>query len=202
MHQNILNVWDTATSAEVQQGETWYARAHEICANNAERFGVTVEQAVGAFAAISPMLSWERNISCAESLLANGTAPCLKKNVRKGILILEGVDPLDVLGGRKVRSFYHNILLPDTSYEVTIDRHAFDVAVGCTTDDRTRKALNRVGMYDQFRRLYRDAARELGCLPHQVQAVTWLAWKRTKDYASNHATLYQTDERLAAAAMV
>lgn len=203
MHENILTVWDSASTEDREAGGLWYRRAHDFCVEIAENSPYSVRQIAGATAALSPMLSWERNLAYVKVLVETGDAPCLKKNVRKGnAILLEGLDPSSVLGGRKVQSFFHNIADPDTSRAVTIDRHAFDIAVGCTTDDATRKSLNRKGYYQAFARLYRAAADEIGVLPHVVQATTWLAWKRTKEYASNHATLYQTPERLAAAAMV
>jgi hypothetical protein len=192
VHHNIMRVWGNATERDLNEGMEWYSTAHTFCRGLVGRYGITIEQAAGVTAAISPLLSWEKNLLFADTLVQTGDAPCLKRNVRKAQAILEGVDPLDVLGGHKVRSFYDNILQPDTSNEVTIDRHAFDVAVGCVTNDQLRKQLDRKGMYRAFAQLYRDAAADLGVMAHQVQAVTWSAWRRTKVYdRPQHVTLYQ-----------
>ena len=47
----------------------------------------------------------------------------LSLGIDRACAILAGSDPYHVLGGRKERSFYRNILSPDTAGPVTVDRH-------------------------------------------------------------------------------
>lgn len=98
----------------------------------------------------------------------------------KATRILAGETPLDVLGGDKVRAFYATILDPH-GYDVpVIDRHAFDIAVGRVTDEKARATLSRKGEYARFGEVYIDAARSVGVSSSQMQAITWVAWRRLK----------------------
>jgi hypothetical protein len=72
---------------------------------------------------------------------------------------------------------------------VVVDRHAFDIAVGRVTNNETRYALGRKGVYGSFAKAYvraaKTIARETGMdvSASQVQAVTWTVWRRLKGLA-------------------
>ena len=82
----------------------------------------------------------------------------------------------NVLSGPKVSAFAEN-LAGDTR-KVTIDRHAFNVACGAEyivdkrgpkiTEKRRRRAASA----------YRVVAKRAGLEPSELQAITWLVWKR------------------------
>jgi hypothetical protein len=77
-----------------------------------------------------------------------------------------------------VRAFYLSILSPeDYSVSPVIDRHAFDIAVGKKTDDKTRGILSRKGIYESFAEVYREAAKIAGIGSAQMQAITWVEWR-------------------------
>jgi hypothetical protein len=174
----IIAIYRAATAAQLAEGTDWYSAARTFSIGLAERYGLTLEQAAGIVAAISPRLPWDRNMAYADLLMRTGDCPTLKGNKAKAVRILSGERPLDVLGGAKVRAFYLAILGdPDA---VVVDRHAFDVAYGAVTDDRTRKALDRVGGYDGYANAYRAAATALGTTAVVVQAVTWVVWRASK----------------------
>lgn len=179
MQENIAEVWRGATIREVLQGEAWYKNANATLADMGAAHGATPRVACGVAAALSPMLAWHKNLEYAERFLATGTAPCLGRNVAKAQRIVEGEDPNLVLSGDKVRSFFLCLFLPDVSRAVVVDRHAFDVAVGRVTDDKQRKQLERVGVYDLIAEAYRNVAESASAttLPHVVQATTWEAWR-------------------------
>lgn len=109
---------------------------------------------------------------------ASGT---LRSNCGKADAILSGSPTFDVLSGPKVRAFAACIIDPTNGTDVVIDRHAFDIAAGRTTDDNTRNILGRKGMYEYVADLYVRAARKVGISPAQLQAVTWVVWRE------NHA---------------
>jgi hypothetical protein len=188
--RRLIAAWNAAPLPAHVYGMNWYAAAHEQAADLAERYGVTVECAAGAIAALSPSCEWSRNLELAEAMLATGDASHPYGDaIRKARRIRNGEAPLEVLGGDKVRSFYSNIVDPEGSIDVTIDRHAFDVCAGRVTDDATRKALELGGRrtpsgktrnYVTLERAHVSAARILGVRPHQVQAVTWEAWRMAK----------------------
>lgn len=182
MVANILATYRQSTMAERQQESGWYAAAHLFCQEVAESTGgrTTVRQVAGIVAAISPRLSWAKNMEYARLVVETGTAPLMFGNLRKAQRIAEGADPDLVLGGRKVRSFFDNILYPGTSDTVTIDRHAVDIAFGVAGNDESRKVLAHAGVYDTVSDAYRAVGRTLGIRPLQVQAITWVTHRRIK----------------------
>lgn len=182
MRDNIIEVWATATVHERAQGEQWYERAHTEACSLGQEANLTTTAAAGIIAALSPQVEWGRNVEAAY-MVANGFTPpaILGRSIQKAERIRNGEHPNDVLSGDKVRAFWHLIEHPHSQEGVVcVDRHAFDVAVGYVTDDRTRKALERVGIYVLFSEAYRLASERVGALPHVVQATTWVTWKGVK----------------------
>lgn len=186
----IREVWDLATLSEIEEGMSWYDDARRIAETMDSD---NVYRAAGVIAALSPRLDWGRNVMLAqrayEAFEQDPAMPghkwgTLGTNADKAYRILKGENPDDVLKGDKVTAFYRAIV--DGS-GVVIDRHAFDVAMGRVTNDETRGALSRKGVYDQFAARYIIAASKLTdeldeyVSPAQVQAVTWVVWRRLKN---------------------
>lgn len=177
--ENIVAMWREATIGEMVEGMAWYRDAHSIAKALSP---ADIRKGAGVLAALSPMTPWGRNIMLAARAFEDGEASgTLGTSVRSANKILAGTDPLDVLGGDKVRAFFACIADP-ASNEVCIDRHAFDVAVGQETNNETRAALKRKGVYAEFVQAYRDAVEmiDFPISPAQLQAVTWLTWRRMK----------------------
>jgi hypothetical protein len=88
---------------------------------------------------------------------------------------------LSLLGGRKVRSFFHAIFYYDRpSYpHVVVDRHAHAVALGVDRPlaDYAAKALEAPGRYLLVAAAYRAAARARNVSPAAMQATTWLHFR-------------------------
>lgn len=175
---NVLGIYANASANSLREGLSWYLDAHNFCKTLDPQ---NVERAAGIVAALSPMNGWENNKNKAAQLYrqnGDGTGCGLKANVSKAVRIYNGEDPREVLRGDKVRAFFETIANP-TSQTVppVIDRHAFDIAVGEKTDDKTRGMLGRKGVYGQFAEVYCEAAKIAGIGSAQMQAVTWVAWR-------------------------
>lgn len=174
---NVLNVFSTADPETMVEGLEWYNDAHAfakyLCPHKPSK-------AAGVIAALSPMMGWDMNKRAAEAAFRNLTAEGLglSRNCAKAERILYGADPLDVLSGNKVRAFYSTILDPAGFSVPVIDRHAFDIAVGARTNDAARSALSRKGEYERFAAVYIEAAKAAGVGAPQMQAVTWVAWRK------------------------
>lgn len=98
------------------------------------------------------------------------------ENWGKALLILRTGQIPEFCRGPKVTRFYRNIRSPESSVDVTIDRHAINALVGRTTDDSERSTLR--GMrYETAVAAYLKVAEELGLRPWQLQAVVWCAQK-------------------------
>ena len=181
--ENVLGVYNNSTATNMREGLSWYLDAHSFCKT---LDSLNVPRAAGIVAALSPMNGWENNKNKAAQLYrqsavagtGEGTGCGLFTNVNKAIRIYNGEAPLDVLKGDKVRAFYETILNPTAqTVKPVIDRHAFDIAVGKKTDDKTRGMLSRKGVYGQFAEVYCEAAKIAGIGSAQMQAVTWVAWR-------------------------
>jgi hypothetical protein len=188
--ENIIGKYREASPDFQKGGHEWYSKAHE----EASRVGGgDVRRGAGVIAALSPLSDWERNVRESHELRKTGTVQgaLLPANVEKARRIHEGEDPESVLGGNKVTNFFHNIHDPSSPHAVTIDRHAYDIAMGrpFVGQGKGKKAeeprqtgtmsqdlgLSSMGRYKHFVRSYQHAAGELGVdLPHKVQATTWV----------------------------
>jgi len=181
---NILKVYELANEAEVQEGNLWYREAKEFCSRAAFQTSAfpdisDTKTCAGALAALSPCLPWEANKAALLELLIEGTAYRQSgANVFKAKRILAGEDPLCVLGGLKVRAFYACIIDPGTD-QVCVDRHAKSICFGCHLSEKELKQWEGDYYYD-FEDAYQRAAKELGITGYQMQASTWLAWRRLK----------------------
>lgn len=194
IERNILAVYFRSNDQDKLAGLTWYTEAHEIALGISLKHSTEVSKVVGVLAAISPGNNWGRNIMEAEEFISafvkGHTLPTVgiygRRNVAKARRILNGESPERVLHtktGPKVWAFYCNILSPLTSQELTIDRHAKALAYnfpavrpGYASNDK----LSVVGKveYRYLVRHYRVIAERLGLVPHQLQAICWVTWKR------------------------
>lgn len=179
---NVLAVYNGASAHAMREGLSWYLDAHNYANLLSANYEVSVAQAAGIIAALSPMNGWENNKRKAAQLISqnNGEGCGLFRNVAKAEAILYAgwdCDPLDILGGDKVRAFYQTILDPTGDIDPVIDRHAFDIAVGERTDEKRRGILSRKGVYADFAHVYREAALSVGIGAAQMQAITWVAWR-------------------------
>ena len=190
--ENIINKYREASPDFLKGGHEWYGKANEEAAKVG---GGDIRRGAGILAALSPLSDWERNVREAHELRKTGTVQgaLLPANVEKARRIHEGEDPEKVLGGNKVTNFFHNIHDPSSPHAVTIDRHAYDVAMGrpfigqggrvpgAPKEPRQKGnmsedlGLSSLSRYKHFVRAYQSASGELGVqLPHQVQATTWV----------------------------
>ncbi len=193
MNANIVAVYNKATAEELVSGAEWYSAAHTFCRGLSDRYDVDIDTAAAVVAVLSPRLSWALNLRYADQYLRTGDCPTFFSVKHKLARLVEGVALDEVLSarhGQKVRSFYDNIARPQTSTAVTVDRHAFDIVTG-SRHDADRRALERRGVYDATAEEYRSTALALNLRPHQLQATTWLTWKRVKNYNDQrHATQF------------
>jgi hypothetical protein len=187
-HGNILAVFFTANAVEQHEGLSWYGRAQSVASRLANQYGYDVSTIAGVISALSPNNRWERNVIDTEALVKvythGGDVDTLKvctfsKNKAKAIAILQGADPLDVLGGRKVRAFYQCIVGQDA---VCVDGHAYSIWLGQrVTTNKTPKISDK--LYDKISEDYRIATSQINSitgnfyLPSQVQAITWVVWR-------------------------
>ncbi len=180
MVARILGVYDAATDDEHSDGRQWYPAANAIARIVGDGLGIGTDGGAGIVAALSPQCSWDENVVRALAFADGDSVGGLADGLRKAVRIGAGEHPAAVLGGRKVRSFYANII--GNVNAVTVDRHAVAIVFDRPLSDREIKILERPGPYTMIASAYRAAARRLGIAPSELQAVTWLAWRRLKGF--------------------
>lgn len=180
--RNVTSVFRSATDEQVQAGMDWYSTAADVAERIALATGHSVETAVGVIAATSPRMGWGPNVRMAHRILSTGDTSrgYLKVGLRASERILQGEDPLDVLRSRKVSNFYRAIVSRGAD-GIVIDRHALDIAHNERIEGDRPSPTD--AQYDRIAKHYRlaaDALARQGWLlsPSQVQAVTWLTWRR------------------------
>lgn len=175
--ENIIACLDRATPAEIEDGITWYPRAHEFArsldANN-------VYRASGVIAALSPRKEWGLNMRMAKRTfdtgIASGNTGAMNRVAQS---IFDGMPAMDALKGDKTRQFCTAIARAGDSDIAVIDRHAYDVAVATIHTDKTRPSITK-NVYRRFAEAYYQASIESGFSVAELQAITWVTWKRLK----------------------
>lgn len=178
---HVRAVFERANEHTRAAGVRWYSDAITAVRRQLGEWHPPTATIAGVLAALSPRMPWERNVDLAADALLRGAARgALSQNCAKANAILAGADPERILSGRKVRAFYYCLAYP-FSDAVCVDRHAVCVAAGRHLPERAGGAiLARVGAYDRAAYCYRHVAAELGAgwRPMDVQAVTWLQWRK------------------------
>ena len=204
MTRHISGMLQLASQGDILAGVEWYARALRFARMLVQAYQpLTLEQAVGVLAALSPNNKWTRNCVDAEAMIKAwhyGADPLTVKvctfnpNKAKAAAILALSDAetqgdvdliAKILNGRKITAFFHSILGdPET---VCVDGHAYAVWVGerITT---TKTPSIGVKLYADIARAYQLVAKRSFNLcgvtlsPTQVQAVTWVTYRRLLGY--------------------
>lgn len=202
MVQNIRKVLAQATEEEKREGASWYRNAFFQIKILSDKYQIDSFQVCGIVAALSPGREWEVNLRDTEWFLEAWTLgnripqalPKIgtygSKNVLKACQCAAGKDPIEVLSagetraGNKVRNFYYCLVFHNPRCYmkfVCIDRHALSVACGEVLQDTEISPLLRNPHYDKVASAYREVAASIYTLPIQLQAITWLTWKRIKN---------------------
>lgn len=188
---NLLDLYKAAGPTIREEGMRWYQEANKIALSLTERFLLaSCSHAAGVIAVLSPAVQWEVNCRDAESVCAarkgqDVTVSTYGQFKEKALAIRDGDDPIKWINPRtapKTYAFWKCIKDPDNAAHVVIDRHAIAALLGRHLTDKERGGiLKKVGAYQKYSQVYKDAAIEVGILPSQMQAICWIQWR------NNHA---------------
>ena len=193
-----------ASEVDMQDGKHWYRRAYDLAVRLMHVYDITLGQAVGVIAALSPNNKWERNCQDAEAIIKAHWLGCdprlvkvctFNKNKEKAIAILNlSTDCHEVdfssqiqaiLNGRKVVAFYRCIMgFTDT---VCVDGHAYAIWLGERVPTTQTPSIGKA-LYETITRAYVNVAKDSHAIcgehltPAQVQAVTWVTYRRLLGY--------------------
>ncbi len=67
--ENILDVYQACSSAEVFDSKDWYGRARAWCEYRAQMYNMDVRTIAGVISALSPRNAWKRNLEDTDNLL-------------------------------------------------------------------------------------------------------------------------------------
>lgn len=183
--RNVTRVFRSATPEQIAGALDWYADAHEIANALAVKNGVSVHVAAGVIAALSPLQSWGANVNLAARFLSTPgglTSGYLSLGLAKARAIVEGATPESILTSNKIGAFYAGIVSAGATDIVTVDRHAYDIAVNRRHTDDTRPRLSGkryAAVADTYKRAARILSVETGMPLYaaQIQSITWVAWR-------------------------
>jgi hypothetical protein len=204
LENSILNIYQLANRQENTEGLVWYEIANRFARTIARKHDISLVQVAAIIAALSPATHWAQNIIDTEHLIIVGsskaTVSTYHRNKLKALKFLHGkLEPIDhYIGDKKyswtkTASFFTNILNPTIAGKVTIDRHALRIAHGYTmTSDDAIYYGNTIRKYQTTSQAFFTVSKDLGLLPQQLQAITWLAYRR----------LYVTERYNRAAAII
>ena len=187
MIHNITSVYNDAGETQHAEGLVWYENAQKAAYDIAVKYDVPVYIVAAVIAALSPNNKWSRNVTNADALIGafvNGDGidsvkvSTYHKMRQKAWDILAARPDYDgaktMLKGQKITSFFCDIM---GEFNVTIDGHARNIAYGervGLTDDRTNIGVRE---YRALQAAYEEAARRVGLMPYQLQAITWRVWR-------------------------
>jgi hypothetical protein len=187
--RNILKVYNQATGCERLNGASWYREAQGQANAISERLKLPLHIVTGVIAALSPNNKWDRNVINAEALcqayLDGQSIDSVKVSTYSAMKAkawsilsnaLATVDQvIKTLNGQKIIAFFRCILGDNTC---CVDGHAFNIwrneRVSLTSD----KTNVGVKLYRTIAADYTKAAKKLGLTAYEVQAITWVAWRR------------------------
>jgi hypothetical protein len=180
IYKNLKSWLDDATPKHINEGSEWYHNAYKEAESIADECEtVNPMQVCGVIAALSAGVQWDVNKRQARALciahdqLKNvyGVAiSTYKPQLKKAIRILGGEHPDVALGKQawKTKAFFWNMFFWEDDEHVTIDRHIWRAA-GLDGVWITHKR------YRMVEKAIKMLAEEVGRLPHQIQAIIWVA---------------------------
>ena len=187
MIYNIVSVLRDSDETQHAEGLLWYPNAQKAAHDIAIKYDIAVYLVVAVIAALSPNNKWSRNVTNADALIGafirgdgidSVKVSTYHKMKQKAWDILAARPDYDgakaMLKGQKITSFFCDIM---GEFNVTIDGHARNIAYGervGLTDDRTNIGVRE---YRALQAAYEEAARRVGLMPYQLQAITWRVWR-------------------------
>lgn len=186
----FLNVFAQATAFEHREGGDYYQRQHLRMCRRAKETGINLAHICGAFAALSPnnlertnYIALDRCVEIAQGRAPVATpVPAYGRDKDRALAILQGADPLDILGGPKVRAFFACTLAPAASEDVCIDGHMYNVWAG-TPGVRLNAVRLTAAQYPAITGDCKRAAFRACVAPSAFQAVVWITYKRLRAIA-------------------
>ena len=182
LQNNIKRTYKLSLGSEFNN---WYQEANDFGSDVAKLFDIPLSKVLGVVSVLSPLKEWSNNKKLAIQFISSGDCGHMKNNKKKAreILALDIDSALEfnilkIINGQKTTAFFLNMMYPNRSDYVTIDRHAVAIAIGRNATEN-EQVLNGK-QYTFLRDCYIIVANKLGLAPLHLQSITWQTWKRLK----------------------
>lgn len=179
LRSNLRYWYNQANDDEIQDGKSWYQRAHQECESTASKFDpVTV---AGVVSALSPNNKWQRNLIDARSVLdavsKNQSADTVKvctynANKIKAFEIARGNQEI-LKKSPKTYAFARNVGALDPDY-ITVDVWHLRA---CQSRSNVRKKLTESVTPLQYKVIQEETlkvADQYGLKGYEFQAIVWV----------------------------
>ena len=197
-YRNILDEYFKSSVEEKTLGKMFYPNANATAIDIGHKLGFSGDEGLnigaGILAALSPQTEWFTNITMAfEFIETRYVKKQTKANNNKALKILDGMEPMDVLGetAYKVKAFYkaiqdpygNNLIeqvqgFPDNKINLAvIDKHAGGVYLGWPLIEKEAKQLSNWRTIRRISNGYFKVAEGLNLHVNEVQAVTWHSFR-------------------------
>lgn len=179
---NIKKTYNVSLDSEFNN---WYREANDFGYDVAKLFDIPISKVLGVTSVLSPLKEWSNNKKLAVEFIASGDCGHMKNNKKKArdIMALDNDSALEfnilkIINGQKTTAFFLNMMYPNRSDYVTIDRHAIAIAIGRNATEFEQSLTKN--QYKFLRDCYILVAETLGLAPLHLQSITWQTWKRIK----------------------
>lgn len=176
---SLLTLYESASPELRNAGRTWYPDANRFAKCLSIAYRLPMQTTAAVISALSPQTRWNQNTAGADKLLlavSKGLEPpsnasLYLKNVEKATRIARRqLPPSDAFRGyTKTWAFHRNILLDPGA--VTLDTWM----LRALNLDRTKGLTQK--NYRYWSDVVMQAARDVGEVPYNFQAIVWLAIK-------------------------
>ena len=166
---------------------SWYLTQRNTIENISYVYDKSMMLVTALIAATSPLKSWVENVNIVHDILIDPASPVKHTELIKGkvqALLNLGREGqynseimLNILGGRKIKSFFTNLYWKYDSSVVTIDRYALCVAINCRENNVKYSGISD-RVYSIVERAYMNVANKYHVLPSRVQAFCWEKLRR------------------------
>ena len=206
-YRNILDEYCKSSKEAKQLGKLFYPNANSIARDIGHTLGFTNSNegliiGAGILSALSPQTEWMNNVMLAFEFVEKRWAKKqTQANNNKALKILDGEDPMEVLGKQsyKTKAFYkaiqdpygNNIIenvvgFPNKLNKLAvIDRHAGGVYFGFPLVESERKQLSNWKVIGRISRAYFKVAQGLDISVNELQSITWHSFRNK--YQNTHA---------------
>ena len=185
--EDKIHYWFTRTSSElIYEYAKWYYTTKEWCTDTAAEYNNNTHKIAGILSALSVQKEFSQNKRLVKEFLECQSCGHMSSALKKAKLIYnlddEDIKPdtiMNILSGRKTRSFYHNIMYPGSSEYLTVDFRMWKYYKEDSWEHITPRR------YNVMEKVFNKVALDNGISVPSLQAICWCITKYDKKSGEN-----------------